>query len=148
MKAYDTPLESSLLKLSNGVSFASIRLQKHCFYHGILGFMVLLFSAAPLYKYMYWTMKQQLAHHTVNGCNSNPGDLYGSGTISGPTEKEFGSMLELSWRGSKTIDLGNGQTRKFLKDNDTIIMKGRCDKEGQVGIGFGECRSKLLPAKK
>ena len=97
---------------------------------------------------MYWTMKQQLAHHTVNGCNSNPGDLYGSGTISGPTEKEFGSMLELSWRGSKTIDLGNGQTRKFLKDNDTIIMKGRCDKEGQVGIGFGECRSKLLPAKK
>ena len=100
------------------------------------------------YKYMYWTMKQQLAHHTVNGCNSNPGDLYGSGTISGPTDKEYGSMLELSWRGTKELDLGGGNKRKFLQDNDEIVIRGRCEKEGQVSIGFGVCRSKLLPAKK
>lgn len=100
------------------------------------------------FKYLYWTMKQQLAHHTVNGCNSQPGDLYGSGTISGPTDQEYGSMLELSWRGTREIDLGNGHTRKFLKDNDTIIMRARCEKEGQVSIGFGEARSKLLPARK
>nr|DBA31850.1 TPA: hypothetical protein GDO54_007619 [Pyxicephalus adspersus] len=76
------------------------------------------------FKYMYWTMKQQLAHHTVTGCNVRPGDLLASGTISGPDPSSFGSMLELSWRGSKPIDLGNGQTRTFLKDGDTVTLSG------------------------
>lgn len=76
------------------------------------------------FKYMYWTMKQQLAHHTVSGCNLNPGDLLGSGTISGPTPDAYGSMLELSWRGSRTVDLGNGNTRKFIQDGDEVIITG------------------------
>ncbi|XP_074090114.1 fumarylacetoacetase isoform X2 [Macrotis lagotis] len=74
------------------------------------------------FKHMYWTMKQQLAHHTINGCNLQPGDLLASGTISGPNPENFGSMLELSWRGTKVIDLGNGQTRKFLQDGDEVII--------------------------
>ncbi|MBN3306187.1 FAAA Fumarylacetoacetase, partial [Amia calva] len=81
------------------------------------------------FKYMYWTMKQQLAHHSVNGCNLRPGDLLASGTISGPLffsqdPESFGSMLELSWRGTKTIDLGNGETRKFLEDGDEVYLTG------------------------
>uniref|UniRef100_A0A7N8X086 Fumarylacetoacetase n=1 Tax=Mastacembelus armatus TaxID=205130 RepID=A0A7N8X086_9TELE len=76
------------------------------------------------FKYMYWTMKQQLAHHTVNGCNVRPGDLLASGTISGPDPESFGSMLELSWRGSKSIDLGGGETRTFLKDGDEVTITG------------------------
>lgn len=76
------------------------------------------------FKHMYWTMKQQLAHHTVTGCNMKPGDLLGSGTISGPSPDAFGSMLELSWRGSRTVDLGDGITRKFLQDNDEVIISG------------------------
>ncbi|XP_067349839.1 fumarylacetoacetase isoform X3 [Channa argus] len=74
------------------------------------------------FKYMYWTMKQQLAHHTVNGCNVRPGDLLASGTISGPDPESFGSMLELSWRGSKSIDLGQGETRTFLEDGDEVTI--------------------------
>uniref|UniRef100_A0A8C8IPD1 Fumarylacetoacetase n=1 Tax=Oncorhynchus tshawytscha TaxID=74940 RepID=A0A8C8IPD1_ONCTS len=76
------------------------------------------------FKYMYWTMKQQLAHHTVNGCNVRPGDLLASGTISGPDPDSFGSMLELSWKGSKTVDLGEGETRTFLKDGDEVTLTG------------------------
>ncbi|XP_003738254.1 fumarylacetoacetase [Galendromus occidentalis] len=97
------------------------------------------------FKHMYWTMKQQLAHHTITGCNMQPGDLLASGTISGPEESSFGSMLELSWRGSKTIDIGNGLTRKFLQDNDEVIIRGHCEKPG-LRIGFGECKGVLLPA--
>jgi fumarylacetoacetase len=97
------------------------------------------------YKYMYWTMEQQLAHHTVNGCNINVGDMMASGTISGPDPKEYGSMMELTWRGTKPITLKDGTERKFVNDNDTITMKGYCEKEG-VRIGFGECVAKLLPA--
>ncbi|WP_372945400.1 fumarylacetoacetase [Muriicola sp.] len=97
------------------------------------------------FKYMYWTMAQQLAHHTINGCKVNSGDMMGSGTISGPTPDSFGSMLELSWQGSKEIPLSDGTTRKFLKDNDTVIMKGYCSKDG-VRIGFGEVSTKILPA--
>eukprot|EP00062_Callorhinchus_milii_P002403 gi/632938548/ref/XP_007905410.1/ PREDICTED: fumarylacetoacetase isoform X1 [Callorhinchus milii] len=74
------------------------------------------------FKHMYWTMKQQLAHHTVNGCNVRPADLMASGTISGPTPDSFGSMLELSWKGTKSVDLGNGQKRKFLQDGDEVII--------------------------
>ncbi|KAM4039853.1 fumarylacetoacetase [Anomaloglossus baeobatrachus] len=97
------------------------------------------------FKYMYWTMKQQLAHHTVTGCNVRPGDLLASGTISGPDPESFGSMLELSWRGSKPIDLGNGHTRTFLRDRDTVVIRGFCQGEG-YRVGFGECSGTIQPA--
>ncbi|XP_077173656.1 fumarylacetoacetase [Paroedura picta] len=98
------------------------------------------------FKHMYWTMKQQLAHHTINGCNLSPGDLLASGTISGPDPENFGSMLELSWKGTKAIDLGNGQSRKFLQDGDEVIMTGYCQGDG-YRVGFGDCSGKVLPAK-
>jgi len=97
------------------------------------------------YKYMYWTMEQQLAHHTINGCNMNVGDLMGSGTISGPQPSEYGSMMELTWRGTKPIVLSDGTERKYVNDGDTIIIKGCCEKEG-IRIGFGECVATVLPA--
>jgi len=97
------------------------------------------------FKYMYWTMAQQLAHHTVNGCRVNSGDMMGSGTISGPTPDSFGSMLELSWGGKNPIKLNDGTERKFINDNDTVIMRGYCE-SNNVRIGFGECKGKLLPA--
>uniref|UniRef100_A0A452U250 Fumarylacetoacetase n=1 Tax=Ursus maritimus TaxID=29073 RepID=A0A452U250_URSMA len=97
------------------------------------------------FKYMYWTMLQQLTHHTVNGCNLRPGDLLASGTISGPEPESFGSMLELSWRGTKAIELGNGQTRKFLLDGDEVIITGHCQGAG-YRVGFGQCAGKVLPA--
>ena len=97
------------------------------------------------FKYMYWSMAQQLAHHTSNGCKVNSGDMMGSGTISGPTPESFGSMLELTWGGKNPIKLSNGTERKFIEDNDTVTMKGYC-KNSQVRIGFGEVSSKLLPA--
>ncbi|XP_072516577.1 fumarylacetoacetase [Salminus brasiliensis] len=97
------------------------------------------------FKYMYWTMKQQLAHHTVNGCNVRPGDLLASGTISGPDPGSFGSMLELSWRGSKMIDLGGGESRTFLKDGDEVTLTGYCEGQG-YRVGFGQCQGKIIPA--
>lgn len=97
------------------------------------------------FKYMYWTMVQQLAHHTVNGCKVNSGDMMGSGTISGPTPDSYGSMLELSWQGTNPVQLKNGKERKFIEDNDTVIIKGYC-KNNELRIGFGEVVSKLLPA--
>ncbi|XP_017786605.1 PREDICTED: fumarylacetoacetase [Nicrophorus vespilloides] len=99
------------------------------------------------YRYLYWTAKQQLAHHTVTGCNVNPGDLLASGTISGDTSDSFGSMLELSWKGSKTVDLMNGEQRKFLQDGDTVVMKGFCEGNGFT-VGFGDCVGTILPANK
>ncbi len=102
--------------------------------------------ATSNFKYMYWSMCQQLAHHTVNGCNAQPGDLYASGTISGPEKHERGSMLELSWRGSEPIELANGEERKFLADGDTVILRGHCEAD-DIRIGFGEVRGTLLPAK-
>lgn len=97
------------------------------------------------YKFMYWTMEQQLAHHTSNGCNINIGDLMASGTISGPTPDSYGSMLELSWKGTKPITLKDGSERKFINDNDTVILRGYCEKNG-VRIGFGEAKGKVLEA--
>ncbi|WP_276167094.1 fumarylacetoacetase [Zobellia alginiliquefaciens] len=96
------------------------------------------------FKYMYWTMAQQLAHHTINGCIVNSGDMMGSGTISGPTPDSYGSMLELSWQGTKPVKLNDGSERKFIQDNDTVIMKGYCAND-DIRIGFGEVRTKLLP---
>ena len=95
------------------------------------------------FKYMYWNMAQQLAHHTINGCNINAGDLMASGTISGPDKSEFGSMLELSWAGKKNIYLENGEERKFLKNGDTVIMKGYAKKD-KLRIGFGELRNTIF----
>lgn len=97
------------------------------------------------FKYMYWTMSQQLAHHTVNGCLVTSGDLLGSGTISGSTPDSFGSMLELTWGGQNPVEMADGTTRKFIEDYDTVIMRGHCEKDG-VRIGFGEVSSQLLPA--
>jgi fumarylacetoacetase len=98
------------------------------------------------YKYMYWNMNQQLAHHSVNGCNIKVGDCMGSGTISGPKEGQFGSMLEISWKGTKTVPMKDGSERKFINDNDTVIMRGFAQKDG-VRIGFGEVAAKVLAAK-
>ena len=98
------------------------------------------------FKYMYWNMAQQLAHHTVNGCNVRSGDLMGSGTISGPTEDSYGSMLELAWKGTKPLKMNDGTERKFILDKDTVIMRGYSEKDG-VRVGFGEVSTKVLPAK-
>jgi fumarylacetoacetase len=98
------------------------------------------------FKYMYWTMVQQLAHHTVNGCNMNVGDLCASGTISGPTPDSYGSMLEISWRGTKPVSMPDGSERKFINDNDTVIIRGWGEKNG-IRIGFGACEGKLLAAR-
>lgn len=97
------------------------------------------------FKYMYWNMCQQLAHHTVNGCNIQVGDLYASGTISGPSPGSYGSMLELTWNGQKPLSMPNGTERKFIEDNDIVLIKGFAEKNG-VRIGFGECKTKILPA--
>ena len=98
------------------------------------------------YKHMYWNMNQQLAHHTVNGCNVKCGDILASGTISGPEEGSFGSMLEISWKGTKPIKMPDGSERKFIQDGDSVIFNGRA-KNKDFNIGFGELISKVLPPK-
>lgn len=98
------------------------------------------------FKYMYWNIAQQLAHHTINGCNINVGDMMASGTISGPTADSFGSMLELSWKGTKPVKLETGEERRFIEDGDTVIMKGFAEKDG-IRVGFGEVSSQVLPSK-
>lgn len=97
------------------------------------------------FKHLYWSMAQQLAHHTVNGCNVRTGDVMASGTISGDTEDSYGSLLELTWKGTKPLTLHDGTERKFLQDGDTLVMRGHCAKDG-VRIGFGEVRGEVLPA--
>ena len=97
------------------------------------------------FKFMYWNVNQQLAHHTVNGCNLQVGDLYASGTISGPSPGSFGSMLELTWNGQRPMHLADGTERKFINDGDTVVLRGHAEKDG-VRIGFGECKGKILPA--
>jgi fumarylacetoacetase len=95
-------------------------------------------------KYLYWSMAQQLAHHTVNGCNMQVGDMLASGTISGPVPGSYGSMLELSWAGKQPIPLEDGSTRTFLQDGDTVVMRA-WSSEGEVRVGFGEVSGMLLP---
>lgn len=97
------------------------------------------------YRYMYWNMNQQLAHHTVNGCNVRAGDMMASGTISGPSEDSFGSMLEISWKGTKPVAMPDGTERKFIQDGDTVIMRAHGERDG-VRIGFGEVSTLVLPA--
>lgn len=94
------------------------------------------------FKYMYWNMSQQLAHHTVNGCNVRVGDLMASGTISGPDPDSYGSMLELCWKGTKPIAMPDGSERKFIQDGDTVSMRAWCGK-GDIRVGFGECDGKV-----
>ena len=98
------------------------------------------------FKYMYWNMAQQLSHHTINGCNVRVGDLLASGTISGPEKSSYGSMLELSWAGTKPVTLKDGSTRKFILDGDTVTMRAYGEKE-TVRVGFGEVSTKILPSK-
>lgn len=99
------------------------------------------------YKYLYWTMRQQLAHHTVNGCSIHVGDVYASGTISGSDEKSFGSMLERCWKGTKPLSLSNGETRVFIQDGDTVVMRAFCVNK-ELRLSFGEAVATILPAKK
>jgi fumarylacetoacetase len=94
---------------------------------------------------MYWNMCQQLVHHASNGCNIQVGDMYASGTISGPEKSSYGSMLELTWRGTEPLHLLNNTERKFINDHDTVIMKAYARNEN-VRIGFGEVRSTVEPA--
>lgn len=97
------------------------------------------------FKYMYWNMVQQVAHHTVNGCNLKVGDLCASGTISGPTPDSYGSMLEIAWKGTKPVNMNDGTTRSFILDGDEVALTGYAEKNG-VRIGFGDCKAKILPA--
>jgi fumarylacetoacetase len=97
------------------------------------------------YKHMYWNMTQQLAHHTVGGCNIKCGDMMASGTISGPTEGSFGSMLEIAWKGTKPVAMTDGSTRNFILDGDNVVIRGYAEKEG-VRVGFGKCEGIVLPA--
>jgi len=98
------------------------------------------------FKYMYWNMSQQLAHHTVNGCNVKVGDMMASGTISGKDEQSYGSMLEISKGGTKALDMKDGSTRKFIQDYDTVTLRGYAEKDGKR-VGFGAASAKVLPSK-
>lgn len=99
------------------------------------------------FKYSYWTVAQMVSHHSVNGCNLQPGDLLGTGTQSGPTEEEGGSILELNHGGKQPLKLENGETRTFLEDGDTVILRGFCESPDTVRLGFGEVAGTVLPAK-
>ena len=98
------------------------------------------------HKYLYWNILQQLAHHTINGCNIRVGDIYASGTISGPDSDSFGSMLEISWQGTKPIKLSDGSERKFIQDGDTVIIRGFAQKN-EIRVGFGEALATIITNK-
>lgn len=98
-------------------------------------------------RHMYWTVAQMVAHHSVNGCQLQAGDLFGSGTLSGPQAGQFGSLLEITEGGKKPIELASGETRTFLEDGDEIILRARCRREGFASIGFGECRGTVVAAR-
>ena len=95
---------------------------------------------------LYWTPAQMLAHHASNGCNLQPGDLFASGTVSGPEREQRGCLLELTWRGAEPLTLPSGETRRFLEDGDEVVMRGWCEREGAVRIGLGECRGVIVGA--
>ena len=95
---------------------------------------------------LYWTLAQMLTHHTSNGCNLQPGDLFATGTISGPAKDARGCLLELTWRGADPLELPGGESRKFLEDGDEVVMRGYCERPGTTRIGFGECRGVVMPA--
>src|SRR5690606_17466132 len=95
------------------------------------------------FRHSYWTVAQMVAHHTSNGCNLRPGDLLGSGTISGPTPDSFGSLMELTQAGRNPLALSSGETRGFLEDGDEVIERGYCAREGYATIGFGDCSGRI-----
>ena len=128
--AFDIQLEARLATVrSDAAGEAAMRLSQTSFRHA------------------YWTVGQMVAHHTINGCRLLPGDFFGSGTESGPTPDEAGSMIELSAGGKRPIALTNGETRTFLEDGDSVVFRAWCEKEGARRIGFGECRGTVLPAR-
>ena len=106
-----------------------------------------MLSRAGMREAAYWTIAQLVAHHTVNGCNLRPGDLFGSGTLSGPRPEQGGSLLELSQGGKVPLTLPDGETRTFLQDGDTLTLRAWCERPGAVRIGFGECSGTVLPAR-
>jgi fumarylacetoacetase len=95
---------------------------------------------------MYWTLAQLIAHHASNGCNLRPGDLLGSGTVSGPTPESRGCLLERTWRGTAPLELATGERRTFLEDGDEVIMHAYCERAGYRRVGFGDCRGRIAPA--
>jgi fumarylacetoacetase len=97
-------------------------------------------------RHLYWTIAQLVTHHASNGCNLRPGDLLGTGTVSGPTRESRGCLLELTWRGSEPLHLPGGETRRFLEDGDEVVFRGWCEREGAIRIGLGECRGTVAPA--
>jgi fumarylacetoacetase len=99
------------------------------------------------YRHAYWTVAQMVAHHTVNGCNLQPGDLFGSGTLSGPTLDQAGALVELTVGGKQPLQLPNGEARTYLQDEDAVVLRGWCERAGAARIGFGECWGTVLPAK-
>jgi fumarylacetoacetase len=99
------------------------------------------------YRHAYWTVAQMLTHHTVNGCNLQPGDLFGSGTLSGPTLDQAGALIELTTGGKNPIALPNGEQRTWLEDGDSVVLRGWCERDGAARIGFGECVGTVLPAR-
>ncbi|CDS50938.1 Fumarylacetoacetase [Polaromonas sp. CG9_12] len=99
------------------------------------------------YRHAYWTVAQLVTHHTVNGCNLQPGDLFGSGTLSGPTLDQAGALIELTTGGKHPLELPNGESRTYLEDGDAVVIRGWCEKAGAARIGFGECRGTVLPAR-
>jgi fumarylacetoacetase len=103
--------------------------------------------ATTSYRHAYWTIAQLVAHHTINGCNLRPGDLFGTGTLSGPTEKEAGALIEQTSGGKQPITLPSGEKRTFLEDRDTLILRGWCERDGHVRIGLGEARGCIAPAR-
>ena len=98
------------------------------------------------FRHLYWSIRQQLVHHSVTGCNMNPGDLLGSGTISGDNEGSYGSMLELAWMGTKPLEMPTGETRASIQDGDTLGMNAVCERDDvPFKVGFGECNGRILP---
>ena len=93
---------------------------------------------------LYWTVAQLVAHHTCGGCNLMPGDMFGSGTISGATPEGYGSLMELSADGQRATSLASGESRTFLEDGDEVIFRAHCRRDGYAPIGFGECRARIV----
>ena len=98
------------------------------------------------FSQMYWTLAQMVTHHTSGGCNLVSGDLIASGTVSGPRDDSHGCLLEITARCAEPVILPTGETRSFLEDGDEVVLSARCEREGFIGIGFGECRGRVLPA--
>ena len=103
--------------------------------------------SATSFKHQYWSIAQMVAHHTMGGCSLNPGDLFGSGTISGPGDGEAGAMIELARGGQTPIKLVNDEQRSFVEDGDAVLLRGWCEKPGHARIGFGESRGMVLAAR-